>query len=350
MSDDIKRDFFVSIIVPCRNEKRFIEKSLDSVIASDYPKEKMEILIVDGMSNDGTREIIENYASRNNFIRILDNPKKIAPTAFNIGVKSAKGEIIMLINAHTIYKQDYISKCMSYLVRYNADNVGGVFVTLPANESMVAKAIAMAISHPFGIGNAYFRIGTMEPRYVDTAPFGCYRKEVFQKIGFFDEELIRNQDDEFNARLIKNGGKILLVPEIILYYHARESYRKLWNMYFQYGYFKPLVAKKVGGLSSWRQVIPPVFVGSLIILGPLSLVNRFLFFIFVFEVMVYTFLNFYFSLLLSVKNDLRFLPFLFTAFLVTHFSYGLGYLKGILDFLVFNKNRKSKLTDLPLTR
>jgi len=186
---------------------------------------------------------------------------------------------------------------------------------------------------------------------VDTVFGGCYKKEVFEKIGLFDEDLVRNQDDEFNFRLIKNGGKILLVPDIISYYYTRDSIYKLWKMYFQYGYFKPLVAKKVGGILTWRQIVPSLFISSLILALPLSFFSKIFFWLFLFIFGLYTIVNFSFSLIISIKKkELKLLPFLIVSFIILHFSYGSGYLKGIWDFIFFNKHLKKKIKDMPLTR
>ena len=160
---------------------------------------------------------------------------------------------------------------MQLLEQSGADNVGGVCRTLPASDSAMAKAIAVGMSHPLGVGNSHFRIGCRpEDRWVDTVPFGCYRREVFDRIGLFDEELVRNQDDELNLRLIKHGGRILLSPRIVCKYFARDSLAKLWRMYYQYGYFKPLVVRKVGGVMTLRQLLPPLFVLGLIDARPLA--------------------------------------------------------------------------------
>jgi cellulose synthase/poly-beta-1,6-N-acetylglucosamine synthase-like glycosyltransferase len=340
----------VSIIIPCRNENKIIGACLDSVISQDYSKDLLEVLVVDGISDDGTRAIVQKYTEQYPFIRLLDNQKKIVPTALNIGINNSRGLIIVRMDAHTIYEKNYISKCVKYLISSEADNVGGVLITLPANKSMLADAISISVSHPFGIGNAYFRSGVKEPRYVDTVPFGCYRKEVFEEIGFFDEDLVRNQDDEFNMRLIKGGGKILLVPDIVSYYYARDSLSKLFRMYFQYGYFKPLVAEKVGGVLTWRQLIPSFFVGSLIVSSALSIVFKPFLWVFFLILLLYLSANLLFSFQISMKKGLKYFPVLPVVFSTIHFSYGIGYLKGILDFLILKKNRKKKIQDLPLTR
>ncbi|GAB6183585.1 glycosyltransferase family 2 protein [Thermodesulfovibrio hydrogeniphilus] len=343
---------FVSIIIPCRNEEKFIGKCLDSIIANDYPKDKLEIFVVDGMSEDKTREVLKEYTQKYPFIKILDNPKKVTPSALNIGIKKAKGEIIIIIGAHTEYTRDYISKIVHWLKKSGADSVGGILITKPGANTLIAKAIPLALSSMFGVGNAYFRTGVKEPRYVDTVPFGAYRREVFDKIGLFDEELVRNQDDELNLRLIKNGGKILLVPDIISYYYARDSLLKLWKLYFQYGYFKPLVALKVGTVLTWRQLIPAIFVGSLFISGILSFFFSPFLWLFFFILCSYLLANLGFSVYLSLKKGIKYLPFLPLCFATLHFSYGIGYLKGIMDFIILKKHKKNKnkIKDIPLTR
>lgn len=341
---------FVSIVIPCRNEERFIGRCIDSVLQQDYPMNDIEVLIVDGRSNDKTREIVLDFAAKYPFIKLLDNEKKIVPSALNAGIRSARGEIIVRMDAHSIYAFDYISKCLRYLEEFGCDNVGGIWITKPGNDTVIARSIAVALSHPFGVGNAYYRIGSPEPRFVDTVPFGCYRKEVFEKIGFFDEDLVRNQDDEFNMRLIKNGGKILLAPEIVSNYYARETFSKLWKMYYQYGYFKPLVAQKVGAVLTVRQLVPTLFTGSLLGTLLLSLFYKPFIWLFVFIIAIYALVNIPLSFLIAVKKRLEYFFVLPVTFATIHFGYGIGYLKGILDFVILRKNRKKKIEDLPLSR
>jgi len=340
----------VSIIIPSYNEEKFIGKCLDSIIANDFSKDKIKVFVVDGMSEDETRAIVKSYGRQYAFIKLLDNPKKFVPFALNIGIREAKEKIIMRMDAHTSYRKDYISKCIRYLKEHNVDNVGGICITLPGANSLIAQSIALSLSCPFGVGNSYFRIGSKEPRYVDTVPFGCYRKEVFDKIGLFDEDLIKNQDDEFNLRLIKNGGKILLVPEIVSHYYARENLVKLWKMYFQYGYFKPLVAKKVKGVLTWRQTIPVFFVCSLILLFLLSFFSKYFLLLYLSLIGLYIIINFFFSFLISIKKNVKLLPFLAITFPILHFSYGLGYLKGIWDFVILRRDLRKKIKDVVLTR
>ena len=341
----------ISVIIPCRDEEKYIGKCLDSIIKQEYPINNLEVFVVDGMSQDGTKRIIINYIQEYPFIKLLNNPDKITPAAMNIGIKKASGNFILILGAHSMIDKKFIKKNYQSLKNNCVDCVGGIGIAVPTSNSLVSKSISIVTSHPFGVGNAYFRIGIKKTKYVDTVPFGCYRREVFEKIGFFDEDLVRNQDDEFNLRLIKNGGKILLVPDIISYYYARDSMYKLWKMYFQYGYFKPLVVKKVGGILTWRQIVPTTFIGSLILLLLLSFCSKFFLWLFLFILGLYTIVNFALSLIISIKKkNLKLLPFLITSFITLHFSYGFGYLKGIWDFVVFKKHLKKKIKDMPLTR
>ena len=188
----------VSIIIPCRNEEKYIGKCLESIIKQAYPKDKIEILIIDGMSEDNTRGIIERYIKKYQYIKLINNSKRIVPTALNIGIKRAMGDIIIRIDVHSSYPCDYIEKIVLWIEKSKADNVGGILIVKPGAETVIAKAIASVLSHPFGVGNALFRIGIKNPQYVDTVPLGAYKRTVFDKIGLFDEDLVRNQDDEFN--------------------------------------------------------------------------------------------------------------------------------------------------------
>jgi len=213
----------VTIIIPCRNEEKFIEKVIKGAISQTYPKDRLEVFFVDGQSEDKTREIIELYSHKYPFIKLLINPYKYVPQAMNIGIKAVTGDIIVRMDAHSEYPEDYVEKIVYWLEKLNADNVGGVWITTPPADSLKAKAIALALSHPFGVGNSLFRIAKniKRPIEVDTVPFGCYLKEIFDKIGLYDERLIRNQDIELNKRLRKSGGKIYLIPDIKIKYCVR---------------------------------------------------------------------------------------------------------------------------------
>ena len=310
----------VSIIIPCRNEEKFIGKCLESILNQDYPKEKLEVLVVDGMSEDKTREIVKNFKIQNpEFeIRLLDNPKKFTPFAFNLGIKQAKGEIIMLAGAHATYEKDYLSKCVRYLREYNADCVGGVLKTLPAKNTISAKAIALCMSHPFGVGGAYFRVGTKEPREVETVFGGCYKREVFEKVGYFNENLIRSQDLEFNLRLKKAGGKILLFPDIVAYYYPKDNFKDFFWHNFQDGIWAILPLKITKTPFKLRHYIPLIFVLTL----PLS-------------ILPYFFLSLIFSLQIAIeKKDWKLFFLMPIAFFCRHFAYGLGSIRALAKTLL----------------
>jgi len=261
----------VTVIVPCRNEEQYIGPCLDSILESDYPKDRLEVLVVDGMSEDRTREVLRQYSTRHTWIRLIDNPRRITPVALNLAIRAATGDVLVRMDAHVTYPRNYVSHLVAALDEFGADNVGAVLRTLPAGDRAMARAIAVAMSHPFGVGTSYFRIGTATPRWVDTIAFFCVRRETFDLVGLFDEELIRHQDGEFNARLIKRGGRILLVPDVESQYYARATLRQTARMFYQYGYFKPLVAKKLGRVMTLRQLVPPLFVLALAVTGVTAL-------------------------------------------------------------------------------
>jgi glycosyltransferase involved in cell wall biosynthesis len=327
----------VTVIVPCRNERRYIENCLDSILACNYPSGGLEILVVDGMSDDGTRTVIERYAGRHPVIRMLDNVKRTTPCALNIGIKQARGAIVMRMDAHAQYPPTYIAELVAWLERTGADNVGGACVTLPGDATATGRAIAAVLAHRFGIGNAHFRLGTAELRTVDTVPFGCFPREVFQRVGLFDEDLVRNQDDEFNLRLVKAGGRVLLVPGVTSRYYARGSVRQLAGMFFQYGYFKPLVVRKVGGIMTVRQVIPAVLLLTLTVAGLLAPWLGVARVVLGVTLAGYVTADTAAAASIARRAGLRVGLAASAVFPVLHFAYGLGYLLGVLDFLIFGK-------------
>ena len=193
----------ISIIIPILNEEKYIARCLDSIIESNFDKNKMEVLLVDGGSVDKTIEIIQTYQKRYHFFKLLHNPKKIVPIAMNLGIKEAKGEYIIRLDAHSNYPKDYFSKLIYWHKKLNADNVGGIWITDVVNKNIVSNAIKNVLSDKFGVGGSDFRNGVDKIKEVDTVPFGCYKKEIFDKIGYYDERLARNQDIELNKRLKK---------------------------------------------------------------------------------------------------------------------------------------------------
>lgn len=321
----------ITVVCPIYNEEKYIARCIESIMEQDYPKDDMEVLFVDGMSTDHTRAIIEEYLPRCPYLRVIDNPQRIVPYAMNAGIKAAKGDVIIRLDAHALYPSNYFSELVRKLYELNADNVGAVCRTLPADDSPKCRAIAAALSSSFGMGNSYFRIGAKDIMQVDTVPFGCYRKEVFDKIGLYDTDLIRNQDDELNARLIKHGGKIYLLPYLIVDYFARNTIKKTGKMFYQYGLYKPLVNKKLGSPATLRQFFPVAFVLGLIFGLILSIFSKYILIAYLAIVTMY----FLLALIFSVKSYSSILQVFcqIATYFTVHINYGWGYLVGIYKIL-----------------
>ena len=324
----------VTVIVPCRNEERYIARCLDSIAATTYPVERLEVLIADGRSDDRTREIIASYTARHPWMHLIDNPGRIVPTALNVGIRRARGELVVRMDAHAEYPREYLAQLVAAMRETGADNVGGRLVTMPVDSSLTARAIAKAVSHPLGVGNAHFRIGTTRRRWVDTVPFGCYRRELFNRVGFFDEELVRNQDDEFNFRLARRGGRVLLDPAIVVVYYARATLRQLARMYYQYGYFKPLVVRKVGRVMTVRQLVPPALCASLTTMGAVAVIEPAAAMLFGTVLATYATTLIGGGIRAGEGEGARFTLVLLAAFATLHVSYGFGFLRGVLDLVV----------------
>lgn len=338
---------FVSIIIPCRNEEKFIGKCLDSIIAQDYPKEKVEILVIDGMSEDRTRNIVQGFIKKYSTIKIFDNLQKFTPFGMNIGIKNSRGNVIAMINAHSVLDKEFIKFSVDYLEKIKtADAVGGKLQTINENQGIISQVIPIAADSLFGTGGKRYRTRQEEGFVKDTLPYCAYRKEVFSKIGYIDEELIRDQDEEFNYRLIKNGGKIYFTSEIKSYLYIRPSISKLWRQHFQYGYWKVKVLEKVGAKFIQRQVIPSLFILGLSLSGILGIFFKPFFYLFLLIIVSYLALDIIFSLNLSFKNGWKYFFVLPAIFATIHLSYGIGFLKGVLDFMIFKK----KIKNVPLTR
>jgi glycosyltransferase involved in cell wall biosynthesis len=310
----------VSVVIPCRNDEPYIARCLDSVLASDYPRERLEILVADGRSSDGTRPLLVRYAAQHPTIVLLDNPRGTTPAGLNVAIRAASGDIVIWMDPNVLYPPDYIPRLVAGLQESGADIVGGVLATVPADDSPTAQAIAVGLSHRFGVGNA--------------VPFGCYRREIFDRIGMFDEELIRNQDDEFNVRLITRGGRMLLLPDVPCRYRARRSFRQLARRYYEDGYFKPLVARKAGRVMTVGQLIPAALVGCLSSSAALALWIPAARYLLALVAGAYTLLVVLFAAQAARQHGLRCAAVLSLVFPILHFSYGSGSLRGIRDHLV----------------
>jgi glycosyltransferase involved in cell wall biosynthesis len=337
----------VSILIPCRNEREYIIPCLDSILAGDFPLDDLEIIVIDGLSDDGTAEIVQRYAATQRVVRLMCNSQRIVSSALNLGIRAARGEIILRMDAHVEYPSNYVSGLVRWLDRTGADNVGGCCVTLPSSATPVARAIAIGLSHRFGVGDALFRLGVTEPRRVDTVPFGCFRKALFTRVGLFDEELVRNQDDEFNLRLIRAGGTVLLVPGIVSYYRARATLGQLARMFYQYGYFKPMVARKVGRVMTVRQLVPAGLVACVVLSGVLAPWLEAARILFATAVSSYLFAAVVCAVSLGIRHGVRVMLALILVFPTLHWSYGFGFLRGVLEFILLGRH---PMRSVPLSR
>lgn len=320
----------VSVIVPCRNEERPVVECLDSIIANDYPKHLLEILVVDGRSTDATCSVVSEYTKRYPYVKLLCNQKRITPAGLNTGIAASTGEVVCRIDAHARIAADYLRRCVEWLLSGIADNVGGAMQTLPRNSSLEARSIALCMSHKFGVGNSAFRHSGREIAFVDTVFGGCYRKDIFSRIGGFNERLLRTQDIEFNQRLRKSGGKIILDPGIRCDYFASPdlgSFAKhnledgVWSILpFAYSTVVPI---------RWRHLVPLAFVLTTFMLAAAGLWFRWCWLLWLVVMLVYGALNVGFSVEVSVRQKHAALLFMMPmVFATRHFAYGFGSLCG----------------------
>lgn len=322
----------VTVVIPCRNEENYIKGCIESILSNDYPDDLTEIIVVDGLSNDKTPEIIKaNYSDAKN-IKLFTNEKKTAPYAFNIGIENATGDYIIIIGAHSFYPKNYISKLISWHKKLDAYNVGGILETDVRNKNKKSLAIIEVLSSKFGVGNASFRTGIDELMEVDTVAYGCYKKECFEKFGLFNTDLTRNQDIEYNKRIVNNGGKIYLVPDVKCKYFARETFNGLARNNYLNGLWNILtvyLTKDFGSLSL-RHFIPLFFVLSLFVPAILSLFIIYFLFISALSAILYITATGVVSAKISARNNSTGFIHVFASFVILHFSYGIGSLIGLL--------------------
>jgi succinoglycan biosynthesis protein ExoA len=321
----------VSIIVPCYNEKTHIHSLLDAIHAQTFPRSQMEVVIADGLSTDGTRSIISEWSNSHPDlkVKIVDNEKQIIPSALNRAIESATGEVIIRLDAHSHPYPDYIARSVSALEEGVADNVGGIWEITPGAETWIAKSIAVAASHPLGVGDALYR-HAKKAAYVETVPFGGFRRELWVRIGGFDESLLTNEDYEFNARIINSGGRIWLNPDIRSVYYSRSTFRDLIKQYWRYGYWKYKMIKRYPKTIRWRQALPPIFVLSLLFAALLSW-TPFFFALLILEILLYSMI----LLLIGLKEAFQSKILLFVigiplSIASMHISWGSGFLWSVI--------------------
>jgi len=331
--------------LPIRNEVETITSTLEAIFNQtiinhiDY-----EILISDGGSVDGTLVIIKSIALNNPNIRLIDNPQKIVSTGFNLALNKAKGKIIIRIDGHCEIPKNYIEKCCNLLNSSRADIVGGVIETI--SIGLIGKAISIAQSSPFGVGGVNFRnMDLKQGSHVDTLAFGAHRRNIFADIGGYDEDMVCNQDDEFNHRAMQVGKKIWMDPTIKIKYYARSKFIKLFKQYFNYGLYKVRGIQKRGEVSSIRHLIPSTFIVALIIT---LITGFFLQLPWVTFSVGFLYLIFNLSASIFVSPSFRLIHLISLAYWTLHLGYGLGFIWGLIKFI--NKWKDTELKDLNFNR
>jgi succinoglycan biosynthesis protein ExoA len=326
---DGKRDPFVTVVMPVRNEGQFIARSVGAVLTQDYPRESMEVFVADGSSTDCTRAVVSSLQSEHDNLQLIDNPGRIVSTGLNKALRKARGEIIVRVDGHTIIEPNYVRSCVDALQRSDAVNVGGRMD--PVGTTTFGSAVALATSSRFGVGGARFHYSDKE-EWVDTVYLGAWPREIFNKIGLFDEEFVRNQDDEFNYRLRSRGGKILLDPDIKSAYYNRSSPGSLWRQYYQYGYWKVRVMQKHRRQMQPRQFAPFAFVSSLILLILAAPFWHSAIAALGVEMGFYALVNIGASMITVRRKDWRLSPLLSVTFAAIHTAYGCGFGMGLIRF------------------
>jgi succinoglycan biosynthesis protein ExoA len=333
----------VSIVIPCRNEKDHIETCIRSILAQEPPSGEFEVIVADGMSDDGTRDILMRLAEEDPHLVVIDNPRRITPCGMNAGIRVARGRYIAIMGAHNRYAHDYLRRSVEVLEETAAHNVGGAMIC--EAESWLQLAIAAAHHSSFSVGAARWHNPSYEGP-ADTVFGGVYRREVFDRIGLFDEELIRNQDDEFNFRLIRAGGKIWQSPRIRSWYKPRTSLRTLFQQYVQYGYWKVRIIQKHKLPASIRHLVPGCFVSVLLVLPFISLWWPAAAWAWLGMIGVYAVSNVAASLITAARQEWKLLPLLPLVFVCYHVAYGFGFLRGVWDFVIRRRGPGCAFTDL----
>jgi glycosyltransferase involved in cell wall biosynthesis len=329
--------------MPVRNEAAYVGRSLAAVLAQDYPASLCEVIVSDGMSEDDTRRIVEAAGGGDRRVRLVDNPGRIAPTGLNAAVRAAAGDIVIRVDGHCEIAPDYVSRCVAHLVRGEADGVGGSVETV--GETPVADAVARAMSSRFGVGDSAFRTLRGETRLADTVPFPAYTRELMKRVGPYDEELVRDQDDEYNYRIRSVGGRLLLAADVRSRYYSRSSISGVWRQYFQYGFWKVRVLQKHPRQMRMRQFVPPAFVAAWVALALAAAFHSPARLLIAWALAVYGAAALAAAILAS-EGSWRRVPAIAATFPALHFGYGAGFLTGLLRFAARWKGAEPRVVEL----
>jgi succinoglycan biosynthesis protein ExoA len=321
----------ISIIIPCLNEEETIESVLQAIYQQKFPRESLEVVLADGGSTDGTLAKIEDF--RNSHpdltITLINNPLRHIPAALNRAIKVARGEIIIRMDAHSLPRPDYVQRCAQALIDGKGENVGGKWEILPGVNTWIARGIALAAAHPLGVGDARYRISG-QAGSVDTVPFGCYYRSLFDRIGFFDETLLTNEDYELNTRIRFNKGIIWFDPEIICQYFARSTLKDLATQYWRYGFWKAKMVKRYPTTIKLRQALPPLFVVLLIGLLGLSFFIKPFLYLFLSVFFLYVSIIILASIPAAKKGkEAALVISIPLAIMTMHFTWGTGFLASL---------------------
>jgi succinoglycan biosynthesis protein ExoA len=363
----------ISVVVPCRNESGHVSKCLTGLLSLEAPPGGFEVIVADGQSDDGTRQILARLEKQINeqqmadggqkssggspVVRVIDNPGRMTACGLNAAIQAARGDIIVRADAHSEYAPDYLLRCLEVLQQTGADNVGGPAQTRAGGYRQ--QAIAAAYHSPFSVGGARFHDTDYEG-YVDTVTYGCWPRKTFEKFGLFDEQLVRNQDDEHNLRITRGGGKVYQSPAIKSWYQPRGSLSELFRQYMQYGYWKVLVIQKHKLPASWRHLVPGMFLMALALLFAGSVLcsllsastrlpaamSYLLWMAFFLVLGTYVLVVLVASILTSVKTKWKLFAILPLVFGCYHFGYGLGFLRGVVDFVVLRRGASKSFAKL----
>jgi succinoglycan biosynthesis protein ExoA len=316
----------VSFIVPCRNEAPHLARNVGALVAQDYPTDRLEIIVADGESEDGSADIARALLSdAPQHAVVVSNPDRTTPTGLNIALKHARGDIVIVVIAHAELAADYVRRAVELLASTDADCVGGPIHT--HGHTRAGKAIALALSSFVGVGGVAFRTRPGYRGFADTAAFAAYRKEVFDRIGGFDPAFHRNVDSEFNFRLTRSGGRVWLDPALRSTYQSRETFRALWRQYFYTGASKVLILTKHGRMPAWRHYVPGAFVATLA--GAVATAAALRSPLVAAVVAVPYAAAVLIGSVLAVKRRVHLFPLTVMAMLTLHFSYGVGFLVGL---------------------
>lgn len=322
----------VSIIIPCLNEEKTIRRVLQALYDQQFPRDQMEVVIADGGSNDHTLMVIDEFRTQHADleIRVVENPQKQIPVALNLAIRAAQGEIIIRMDGHSLPALNYVVTCVNDLLAKKGDNVGGRWEIIPGAETWMARGISAAAAHPLGVGNVRYRISG-EAGPVDTVPFGCYYRSLFDRVGYFDESLLTNEDYELNTRIREMGGIVWFDPDIVCQYYSRSTLFDLARQYWRYGFWKARMVKRYPSSIKLRQLLPPLFVAGLVFLLVSGLFSHY--FLIAFFAVFFLYMGI--IVIASIpevrkRNDLSLIAGMPLAILTMHITWGSGFIISLL--------------------